>query len=270
MTGLFVASGLNWSLTVVLLLLLAAQSWRGVQRRSALNRALHEIRRPLQALALSSAEAAPAGSSPGRPPKSRPGDPLLSAGSVWQAIRALGDLDRQLNGMPDRRGSRELFACRLMVDACVRRWQSRAHLAGSEIELRWAGPDALVRGDGTAISGAVENLILNAIEHGGPAITVNGLAFGRWVRVEVIDSGRQLRESAGPDRRRRHRSPESRSESRFERRRHGHGLEVARTVAAEHQGKLDLELSDDGSKAVFVLPVSSNTPARGVPVRVNW
>ncbi|MGK2955571.1 MAG: ATP-binding protein [Solirubrobacterales bacterium] len=262
MTGLVIAPGFGWSLMVVLLLLLAAQSWRGAQRRMALNRALHEIRRPLQALALSSVETAPAGRLPGRQPNARPGDPLVITGSIWQAIRALGDLDRQLNGVPGQRASSELFACRLMVDACVRRWQSRAHLAGSTIELRWAGPDALVRGDGTAISGAVENLILNAIEHGGPAITVNGLTFGKWVRVEVIDSGRREQAPANPE--------VTRPESRSERRRHGHGLEVVRSVAADHDGRLDLELSEDGSKAVFVLPASSNIPARGVPVRVNW
>jgi signal transduction histidine kinase len=264
MTGLIITPGFVWPLMVVLLLLLAAQSWRGAQRRSALNRALHEIRRPLQALALSTVEAAPVSGLRGRTPQPRPGDPLVTASSVWQAIRALGDLDRQLNGMPGQRGNKDLFACRLMVDACVRRWQSRAHLSGSEIELRWAGPDALVRGDGTAISGAVENLILNAIEHGGPAITVNGLAFGRWVRLEVIDSGRREVEGETPE------AVRQPCESRSERRRHGHGLEVVRNVAEEHDGRLDLELSEEGSKAVFLLPASSNTPGRGVPIRVNW
>ena len=238
--------GSGWLAPAVLALLLAVQARRWTQRRTALNRALHEVRRPLQALALSTAEVA---------------SPVPATGSVWQAIRALGDLDRQLNGHPVAGGTRELLACRLMVDACVRRWQSRARLGGSEVSLRWAGPDALVRGDGTAISGAVEHLILNAIEHGGPRITVNGLAVGRWVKVEVIDSGRSR--SRGRDDS--HRRPGCGGD----RRRHGHGLELVRRVAEEHDGRLDVELSGEGSKAVLTLPASSS-PARSSPIRVNW
>lgn len=230
-------------------MLLAAQSWRWSQRRTALNRALHEVRRPLQALALAT------DATPGSVPK---------AGSVWQAIRALGDLDRQLNGLPGVGGTRELLACRLMVDACVRRWQSRARLGGAEVRLRWAGPDALIRGDGTAISGAVENLILNAIEHGGPSITVNGLTVGRWVKVEVIDNGRSRGRSCESDGLRRPLG------GAVNRRRHGHGLDLVRQVAEEHDGRLEVELSSEGSKAVLTLPASPSSPARRSPIRVNW
>jgi len=243
--------GTVWLFPFFLLVLLVAQSWRWTQRRTALNRALHEVRRPLQVLALATVEM----SAPGLTP---------TEGSVWQAIRALGDLDRQLNGLPGGSATRELLACRLMVDACVRRWQSRARLGGSEVSLRWAGPDALVRGDGTAISGAVENLILNAIEHGGPEITVNGLAVGRWVKVEVIDSGKSCPRRGGSV------EPRRPLTGVADRRRHGHGLDMARRVAQDHDGRLDLELSGKGSKAVLTLPVTSSTPRRRSPVRVNW
>ncbi|MGK2933129.1 MAG: sensor histidine kinase [Solirubrobacterales bacterium] len=249
MSEVLVPAGTNWLAPVVLGLVVAAQSWRWNQRRTALNRALHEVRRPLQALALATAEV-------------RSPSPVPAAGSVWQAIRALADLDRQLNGLPGSKGNRELLACRLMVDACVRRWQSRARLGGSEVNLRWAGPDALIRGDGTAISGAVENLILNAIEHGGPSITVNGLAVGRWVKVEVIDSGRPSRRLCDADGPRRHLPGGDR--------RHGHGLDLVRQIAQDHDGRLDVELSGDGSKAVLTLPASSSAQAGRSPVRVNW
>ncbi|MBK5233075.1 MAG: HAMP domain-containing histidine kinase [Thermoleophilia bacterium] len=251
MTELVNPPGSGWLAPLFLLLILAAQSWRWTHRRTALNRALHEVRRPLQALALATAE------------PMRPG-PAPTTGSVWQAIRALGDLDRQLNGLPGGSNSRELLACRLMVDACVRRWQSRARLGGSEVSLRWAGPDALVRGDGTAISGAVENLILNAIEHGGSTITVNGLAVGRWVKVEVIDSGRSRgRQNKGA-------APQRLLTGAANRRRHGHGLDLVRRVAQDHNGRLDVDLSGDGSKVVLTLPASSSAPARRSPIRVNW
>ena len=209
------------------------------------------MRRPLQTLALATFEASAPGLTPAK-------------GSVWQAIRALGDLDRQLNGLPDGGPTRELLACRLMVDACVRRWQSRARLGGSEVSLRWAGPDALVRGDGTAISGAVENLILNAIEHGGPEITVNGLAVGRGLKVEGIDSGKSCPRRGGGV------GPRRPFAGVADRRRHGHGLDHVRRVAQDHDGRLDIDLSGKGSKAVLTLPVTSSTPGRRSPVRVNW
>ena len=147
-------------------------------RRSLLNRALHEARRPLQAIALSM----PAG--PGR---------LTPALPVWQAIRALGEVDRQINGGPADQIRPEPIACRLMTEACVRRWQSRARMGGAGIEFRWTGPEALVQGDPASLSAAVENVILNAIEHGGPRIVVRALVIGQRLRIEVSDDGRRAR-----------------------------------------------------------------------------
>lgn len=258
-------------LFVALLVLLAAlRGFRVAHRRAAINRALHELRRPLQVLALAGSGAPGSLSGAGAPGSSSgPGLPQPTVGPestlpVWQAIRALGDLDRELNGGPPRGGRDELIACRLMADSCVRRWQSRAHLAGAEISLRWIGPDALLRGDGAALAGALENLILNSIEHGGPAITVNALTVGRRLRIEVLDDGRSARRDGG-------RGSASEVMARLRGTdRHGKGLEVVERTVREHGGKLETEFGETCSKAVIVLPVGAPAATARSGIRVNW
>ncbi len=215
-------------LLLLCVVLIVGQAWRGSRRRTALNRALHEIRRPLQALALAVPRQATAGG--------------LTAGPVWQAISAVGELDRELNGSGESATESEDIAVRVMADACVRRARPAAELAGSRIEMRWAGADAIVRGDAAALSGALDNLLLNAVEHGGDRITLNATVVFRHVRLEVIDSG--FRGRPGP--------PGRRSGMR-----HGHGLSIAARVAAEHGGRVGTDFSLIGSTVTLVLPVKA-------------
>lgn len=229
-------------LLAAVLVILAREAWLA-HRRNLVNRALHEARRPLQAIALS----LPAG--PGR---------LTPALPVWQAIRALGEVDRQINGGAPDQPRPEPIACRLMIEACVRRWQSRARMAGGGIEMRWTGPEALVTGDPAMLSAAVENLIVNAIEHGGPRIVVRALVVGRRLRIEVSDNGKSRR-------------PAERSGNPAEvisrlrgKERHGHGLAVVRDAVREHDGRLELNLAEQGSTATLVLPCSTR-PAVSAP-----
>jgi signal transduction histidine kinase len=179
---------------------------------------------------------------------------LTPALPVWQAIRALGEVDRQINGGAPDQPRPEPIACRLMTEACVRRWQSRARMAGGGIEMRWTGPEALVTGDPAMLSAAVENLIVNAIEHGGPRIVVRALVVGRRLRIEVSDNGKSRR-------------PAERSGNPAEvmarlrgRERHGHGLAVVRDAAREHDGRLEVDLGEQGSTATLVLPCSTRAP----------
>lgn len=225
-------------IAIAAVLLAAGREAWNAHRRSLVNRALHEARRPLQAIALSM----PAG--PGRMTPSLP---------VWQAIKALGEVDRHLNGGAADKTRPEPIACRLMVESCVRRWQSRARMAGAGIEFRWTGPEALVTGDPAALSGALENLILNAIEHGGPRIVVRALVVGRRLRIEVEDGGSSGREGD------RSGSPERLTTRVSGRSRHGHGLAVARDACNRHGGRLDTELGRQGSRATMVLPCATRS-----------
>ena len=109
----------------------------------------------------------------------------------------------------------------------------------------------MLRGDRAELSQALDNLIVNAIEHGGPLITVDAVTRGESLRIAVADNGRASR-------------PPSRADSPAEviarlsgRRRRGHGLNVVRRVAAAHGGRFALERSERGSMAVLELPISA-------------
>jgi two-component system sensor histidine kinase TctE len=92
-----------------------------------------------------------------------------------------------------------------------------------------ADPDRLAQ--------ALDNLICNAIHHGGLRVSVDASLYSRGVRVCVVDSG-------GP-----HRDPGRRGDPR-----HGHGLRVVSTVAAEHGGRFLVRSSPAGTRAILELP----------------
>lgn len=229
------------------------------RRIAALNRSLHEIRRPLQVLALALPET--------RLPAAVGHPARVSQEPVRQAISALSLLDRQINGSDQHRqkpNRSELVAARLMADACVRRWLPFARLTGARLTMSWTGPDVLVRGDGTALAASLENLIANAIEHGGPRIEVSGVAIGRKVRLTVADSGFESRravESAG--------STPVMSELEGIAG-HGHGLEIVRATVSAHGGKFEADFGPGRSEAVVILPVSPARRSGMANVKVNW
>jgi signal transduction histidine kinase len=205
---------------------------RAGRRRTALNEALHELRRPLQALALS----APAG---------RPAEPAVA---LQMAATALERLEREINGEPAAKAV-ETLRVRPLLEAVVARWRSRAALAGASLELRWDAGEVLVSADGYALAQALDNLVVNAIEHGGPRIVVEARSGGDRLRIAVRDSGRARRPNS------RRRTPAESIARLSGRRRRGHGLRVVRRVAASHDGEFVLRPSDSGTTAVLELPL---------------
>ena len=227
--------------------------------RMAINRALHELRRPLQAMALLlpeySPQAGPAGLWSGGLPRPLGPEPIR------QAIEALRHLDSEVNGRPGPRRSRELLAARLMADACVRRWSAHARLKGAELGLAWTGPDLLVRGDATGLTGALENVILNAIEHGGPEITVHGGEVAGRLRIAVEDAGRKSA-ACGRDAT----DPEGIGDVAG----HGLGLGIARNTVTDHGGRLECEFGEERSVVEIFLPIARPGPGGRGRVKVNW
>ncbi len=226
----------GWPLAASMAGVAAAQKLRAGRRRSALNEALHELRRPLQAIALAGGGAA---------------SPPVLAGSVRLAAAALERLDREVNGGTLQRPA-EAVEVRPLVEAALRRWRSRASLGGGSLSLRWRAGRAVVSGDRVALAQALDNLIVNAIEHGGPEIAVDARPHKGRVRIVIADSGRASR-------------PETRRDTPAEvigrlsgRRRHGHGLVVVRRVAAAHDGRFALRRSERGSLALLELPLASD------------
>jgi signal transduction histidine kinase len=205
----------------------------GVSRRAALNEALHELRRPLQALALSV--------EPGRPAAGG------TESSLFLVTAALDRLDEEINGAgPDRVPTPN--PVRPMLEAAVGRWRARAHIAGGELRLGGVA-SAVLEGDPVALSQALDNLIVNAIEHGGPMIEVEAHLNGRRLTITVTDSG-----TGGLAPRRE--SPGELFARLTGRGRRGLGLSVVRRVAASHHGSFDLRHSERGAVATLEFPVA--------------
>ncbi len=214
---------------------LAAGAREG-RRRMALNEALHELRRPLQALVLQ----APAGRRAGG------GD-----GPVEMAAAALTRLEREINGEPAAPQRAPLLA-RPLAESALGRWRERAAGAGATLELHWEAGGAAIDADRQDIAAALDNLIDNAIEHGGPRIAVEAASFADMLSLAVVDSG----DGAGSGREARPVPAPRDLLSRLSgRRRHGHGLRRVRRTAAAHGGSFSLHRGESGTSAVLELPL---------------
>ncbi len=217
----------GWTLGLALAVLVVGERIRDAGRREALNRALHELRRPLQSLVLSPVTARGPGSH-----------------AIRVALAALGDLDAEING-GRRRFEPRPVVCRALVQPAVERWRGIAAAADRSLVLRWRAGSAMVMADPERLAQALDNLIHNAIRHGGLRVQVEAHAFAAGVRISVLDSG-ATRGAGGAGR-----DP-----------RHGHGLRVVAAVAAEHGGRFLLRVSPAGTTATLELPFASLGPAR--------
>lgn len=224
----------GWPLSISMAAAVAAQGLRAGKRRSALNEALHELRRPLQAVALAAGP---------RLAVANPGGDAIEL-----AAAALERLDREING-GSQAPARGAIDCYSLLAAAVERWQARAQLADSSLDLRWNAGEATVGGDRCALAQMLDNLIVNAIEHGGPTIIVSSRLREGRLRIAVADSGRASRPRS------RRGGPVAAIERLAGWQRHGHGLAVVRRVAAAHDGFFALRRSDRGTLAVVELPL---------------
>ncbi len=223
----------GWPLGVSLAAAIAAQGLQAGRRRSALNEALHELRRPLQALAL-----APVAGADSR---------AAITGSVQMAATALERLEREING-DARAAARVPIPVRPLLAAAVGRWRARAALAGGSLSLGGKVDEAMVEGDRCELAQAIDNLIVNAIEHGGPEIRVYARERRDRLHIVVADSGRASR---SPSRRE---SPAELIARLLGRSRRGHGLRVVRRTVAAHEGNFRLRHCERGTEAVIELP----------------
>ncbi len=87
------------------------------------------------------------------------------------AATALERLEREING--------EAVAVCKVADACRpaarRRGRALAAARGRgrrSLSLRWQAGEATIEGDRCEVAQALDNLIVNAIEHGGPEVVV--------------------------------------------------------------------------------------------------
>ena len=223
---------LLWPLLASLAVVCGAQLHLA-RRRAALNRAIHELRRPLQALAL-----APEG---GLRPGSR-----LRPGSLDLALIALDDLQGAVNGSRPSVHLRPVPA-RALAAAAVDRWRVVAARGRRPIRLEWRAGRAFVAADPARIAQALDNLLANAVEHGSGEVAVRATVRASGLRIAVSDGGPK------PVALRR-RGPQG-----------GHGLAVARRIARAHDGRLELSSRDGETTASLELPIVPG-PLAAVPI----
>jgi signal transduction histidine kinase len=204
-------------------------SLRAGRRRALLNEALHELRRPLQALSL-----ALPGSS---------GQAGAYQSSLELAMVALERLDREINGDALQKAQSEISVDGLIEEA-VQRWKSVAACRGGNLQKEWNGPETYVEGDRFDLAQALDNLLSNAIEHGAGKVRIGWRREGEWVRISISNSG-----TAVPAQARR------RLQRRGGRCRRGHGLRVVERIARRHGGSFALRPGRDGVEASLRLPL---------------
>lgn len=227
-----------------------AAAVRDGRRRTVLNERLHELRRPLQALALMTPV---------------PGGAAAGDGPLEMAAAALARLDREINGEGEA-WVRGTVAMRPLFEAARRRWHGQVALSGATIEVRWDAGEAVVEGDRIDLAAALDNLISNALEHGGPRIELIADRVGERICLAVVDSGsgagRRTRDREAvlrgreARRRREARAPLGRLSGKA---RHGHGLRLVRQTAARHGGTFALLRGEHGTSAVLELPLPVKT-----------
>jgi two-component sensor histidine kinase len=127
--------------------------------------------------------------------------------------------------------------------ACLERWRPVAASAGG-IRVYWDAGPALAEGDPAALAQALDNLVSNAIEHGGPPIVITGARVAGRVRITIANGVRPAPVSRAPDPRR------------------GHGLEVVSSVASAHGGRFALCETAGGCVAALELPLAEPGHAR--------
>jgi signal transduction histidine kinase len=110
----------------------------------------------------------------------------------------------------------------------VRTWHDVAAAHGTTLTLAPGIGTALVHADALRVAQATSNVLANAIEHGGGAITIRTVLTGDRVRVEVSDGGPGLPASIAEITRR----PTAGRGTR------GRGLAIASTVLSHCGGRL--------------------------------
>jgi signal transduction histidine kinase len=201
--------------------------------KRTLNRALHELRRPLQALLLLEERC-------GRPAAAPPA--ASRRGLLELATSALQDLDGALNGGPSSPPVRR-FSCREAVMACLERWRPLAARTGG-IRVYWDAGPAPIEGDAGRMAQALDNLMSNALEHGGPPVVVTGALIAGRLRITIANGVR-------PDPGLRRPDP-----------RHGHGTDVVSEIAGAHGGRFARCQTGSGCVAALELPLAESGYSR--------
>lgn len=225
----------------------AVRARRASRQVESLIKPIHELRGALGALDLGLATMQ-------RATPSRLGlDASVTAlrAPLERARLAVADLDACLLGRPAASATgAEPIELASIVLQCARSWSRLAPSYSSRFRIDWRAGPVLVRGNGGRLKQALDNLIANALEHGGGRVLVESDVQAGCVRVAISDGG------PGPSRigvKRRKRSACSPR---------GHGLSIAKDIVEAHGGKLLHGTGGNGAAIVVELPVEGQLDAR--------
>jgi signal transduction histidine kinase len=139
------------------------------QRMRLIAEAEHELRGPLQVIALGA-------------------DANLQP-ELERARIALADLSAARSGRRADGGTERVRLDRLVWRAATAS-DLVARRAGGGVHLDWSAGPVTVMANRGRLAQALGNLLANAVEHGGGQVRVTGRRTKRGIRVEVRDSGR--------------------------------------------------------------------------------
>jgi signal transduction histidine kinase len=221
---------------------LARRAWRLGMRLESLSAPLHELRGALTAIELGVAAIE-------RSSEPRALDGCIDSLRFSVARAALGvqDIDAVQRGTQFAFDTRKQLDFSALVLRNARAWSRLASSYDASLDVDWRAGPVRVYGDAGRLQQALANLIVNALEHGGGSVLVEGELDRGFVRVIISDGGRGL--------------PRRLDEILAQRRRskHGYGLLVADAVLRNHHGSLSVGSGGNGSALVLQLPAAHST-----------
>jgi signal transduction histidine kinase len=178
-------------------------------------------------------------------------------GPLARAALAVEELDRcHEGGAWRRRESGEWIDLTALVADKARVWARMAPAYGARLELSWSAGQVELRGSAHAVARAFDNLLSNALEHGGRNVLVEGDMRCTTLRVVISDGGPGLAAVIS-------RSGGRRASGR------GYGLRIAGDIIAQHNGRLGTGMGARGPGVVVELPVRPADAKIEAPTRVR-
>jgi signal transduction histidine kinase len=138
-----------------------------------------------------------------------------------------------------------------LVLRSARAWSFLSSTYEGSVEVDWRAGPVQIAGHATRLQQALDNLIANALEHGGSRVLIEGERRGQVVRLLISDGGGGLPQDLDAVLAEKTEAPSSEKASS-----RGHGLAIVSNVIRDHQGRLTFGMSSNGPGLLVELPVA--------------